>query len=220
MKKDKTNQEAINSLVDALMDVEIMKTSFSPAIISHPFFSTGFQMNKDLEMVNILEDKESFFKLKAETLSYLHKLQPLQILFHVNTPYRLFFVRMAFHDLSEKDKGELLREAWITAENPNEDINVSHEDILYMFSHVAPNYVMIKEDYESWLHLPKEVTVYRGIKSNGIEDAYSWTLNHDVAYRFATRFSNNGRIISKKVPKESILAYFNDRDEQEVIIKI
>jgi len=61
---------------------------------------------------------------------------------------------------------------------------------------------------------PKHVTVYRAMNpSDDIITAISWTLSKTVASKLA-----KGReVISLEIPKECIIAYFNRRQEQEII---
>lgn len=217
MKKE-TNQEAIDSLVEALMDVKIQETEYSPIIVSHPFFDCGIQNNSKHQLVNILEDEKVLKEIKEFNLLKLHGQSPIHILFHVCKPYRLFFVKMAFPNLSDTDKGELLREAWISQENPNDDINVSHNEILHMFKECKPEHLMDNEDYDFWRQLSDKVHIYRGVNPKGIENGFSWTLSKDVTYKFANRFGEEGYILEKDVSKDEILAFFNNRDEKEVII--
>ena len=69
------------------------------------------------------------------------------------------------------------------------------------------------------LNLPEEVTVYRGegSRSNPYSEAYSWTLNPNVANFFACRLDDSSpRLIKAKVKKENIVEYLEG--EEEVIV--
>lgn len=81
---------------------------------------------------------------------------------------------------------------------------------------------------ESSVHfsrLPKEfvcdgyITIYRGLgrKSTDIEIAKSWTLDKEVARKFATRFMDEGEVYQAQVKVENILAYFGEK-ESEVLV--
>lgn len=66
------------------------------------------------------------------------------------------------------------------------------------------------------------VTIYRGEgeKSQPTETALSWTTNPSVAYFFATRFAKEEATIYKAdVDVSDILDYFDERDEDEVLIR-
>ncbi len=70
--------------------------------------------------------------------------------------------------------------------------------------------------------LPETVTVYRGgnSASTPAENAYSWTLDINVAYFFACRLGNgSGTITMGHVAKADILDAFTDGDtEREIIV--
>ena len=66
-------------------------------------------------------------------------------------------------------------------------------------------------------NLPEKIVIYRGgVSKRGI----SWTLNKDIAEWFANRFraiNKGGQLFEKKVYKNDCIAYFNDREEEEII---
>jgi hypothetical protein len=84
---------------------------------------------------------------------------------------------------------------------------------------------MMDEDERKCLDLlPSELTIYRGCSLAEIESEkfrYSWTLNKDIANFFANEYRRNKHIkcgvVEKVVNKERLLAYFNGREEDEVI---
>ena len=64
--------------------------------------------------------------------------------------------------------------------------------------------------------------IYRGIagRRDRRPRGYAWTLSRDVACWYASRFSlANPCVISAEVSNEDVLAYVNDRDEQEVVCR-
>lgn len=73
--------------------------------------------------------------------------------------------------------------------------------------------------------LPEKITVYRGEgdKSTPHNEALSWTLSPNVALFFALRFATKGQetahFITGTVNKEDVLAYIQDREEEELIVK-
>ena len=60
----------------------------------------------------------------------------------------------------------MLCSAWISAENPNSDINVSKSELKQMFSYADPEYLMDDEEREQPDKLDSPVTVYRGVTSH------------------------------------------------------
>ncbi len=84
---------------------------------------------------------------------------------------------------------------------------------------------MKEEDMKLYLSLPNKVTVYRGANVDELESedyGFSWTLNLDIARKFATVTSpTKDRVILKAiVDKENIAAYTNAREEEECIINV
>jgi hypothetical protein len=61
---------------------------------------------------------------------------------------------------------------------------------------------------------PKLITAYRAMNSgDDVITAISWTLSKSVANKLA----KGRKVISWELPKECIIAYFNRRQEQEII---
>lgn len=70
-------------------------------------------------------------------------------------------------------------------------------------------------------NLPEQVTAYRGCHHAHWADGYSWTLDRSVAESFARRASYDAGcplVATATIPHECILAYFNEREEQEVVV--
>lgn len=66
----------------------------------------------------------------------------------------------------------------------------------------------------------KEITIYHGHnKGFDPKDEMSWTLDYGTARFFANRFNAAGEISSKKVKVRDVADFFNERGEQEIILK-
>ena len=79
---------------------------------------------------------------------------------------------------------------------------------------------MNQEERAAYKSLEDIVTVYRGVTSYNVKNvkALSWTLDRDTAEWFAHRFGEEGTVYEAQIPKEHILAYFNGRNESEVVV--
>lgn len=216
------HNDKISMIVNFLMDLDIgMIEGLSPIRVSHPFIEEGVSFNlKTGEVINLLEDEETLKKEKAVRLKRMRNMSPLQIVFCVSKPYRMLYLSLAFPYLSKKERSEIMHEVWISVENINGNINVSQIEILKMLRKCNQKYLMGQENYEAYENLPGTFTVYRGLQENAQEDGLSWTLSKDVAEWFANRFDNEGEIIEKMVHKTEVIAYFNDRDEEEIVLDI
>lgn len=217
-----THNNQILMIVKFLMDLDIgMIEGLSPIRVSHPFIEEGVSFNlKTGEVVNLIEDEDALKKEKALRLKRMKNMSPLQIAFCVSKPYRMLYLSLAFPYLTKKERSEIMHEVWISVENINNNVNVSQMEILKMLRRCNSKHLMGQENYEVYEKLPDTFTVYRGLQENAQEDGLSWTLSKDVAEWFANRFDNEGKIIEKVIHKSEVIAYFNDRDEEEIVLDI
>lgn len=100
----------------------------------------------------------------------------------------------------------------------------SGDDLKWLFKHTDKQFLVSKEEQLLLRNLPEVVTVYRGvtrIHEDGERDRSSWTLDKKVTRNFALRWARNvgegGHIYRGEINRDEILAYFDSRDEQEVI---
>lgn len=214
--------DQISMIVNFLMDLDIgMIDGLSPIRVSHPFIEEGVSFNlKTGEVIDLIEDEKALKKEKELRLKRMRNMSPMQIAFCVSKPYRMLYLSLAFPYLTKKERSEIMHEVWISVENINNNVNVSQMEILKMLRKCNPKYLMGQENYEVYENLPDTFVVYRGLQENAQEDGLSWTLSKDVAEWFASRFENNGEIIEKTVHKAEVIAYFNDREEEEIILDI
>lgn len=214
--------DQISMIVNFLMDLDIgMIDGLSPIRVSHPFIEEGVSFNlKTGEVSNLIEDEKALKKEKELRLKRMKNMSPMQIAFCVSKPYRMLYLSLAFPYLTKRERSEIMHEVWISVENINNNVNVSQMEILKMLRKCNLKYLMGSENYEVYENLPDTFTVYRGLQENAQEDGLSWTLSKDVAEWFASRFENNGEIIEKTVHKTEVIAYFNDREEEEIILDI
>ena len=134
--------------------------------------------------------------------------------------YQLTFLKFVKQYMSKKDFGEYLAYAWISTENPNKDTNVDVPTLIRWFAAADKNVLMSESELEFYNALPNEVVIYRGVLSedeNTEKKALSWTSDYDTAKWFATRYEMQGYIIKAKICKENIFAYFNGRNEDEIL---
>ena len=216
------HNDQISMIVNFLMDLDIgMIEELSPIRVSHPFIEEGVSFNlKTGEVINLIEDEEALKKEKELRLKRMRNMSPMQIAFYVSKPYRILYLHLAFPYLTKKERSEIMHEVWISVENINNNVNVSQMEILKMLRKCNPKYLMSQENFKVYENLPDTFTVYRGLQENAQEDGLSWTLSKDVAEWFANRFDNEGEIIEKVIHKSEVIAYFNDRDEEEVVLDI
>jgi len=128
----------------------------------------------------------------------------------VERPYRLEAMLEIFanYPAQWEIKAFMLRKTWIDCEAPHTNIHVWKS----LFSDPRFNkfYTGTKKG------LPKEFLIFRGYQGE-FDDGISWTLDKEKAEWFANRFNKKGVVKALMVRREDVIAYFNDRQEQEII---
>lgn len=219
-----TNLNHVKSVAGALLMTDINETEFSPMIVQHPFTSSGItavRRNGGLITLDIVQNKDDLRIWRAFMLESIRNAKSARdIYIMVNKPYTLTFLKFASPHLSKADFSELLADAWISSENPNNDPNLSKSKLISMFKNADPAVLMDESEYKELQTLDDPVTVYRGVTSHNAKNirALSWTLDRGVAEWFAHRFNEDGTVYEAQINKEHILALFNGRNESEVIV--
>lgn len=223
--QEETDLAKVKMIAHVLLDMEIVQTPFSPAIVSHPFTSTGVSMvqKKDgsiamIDLVRNETDRARWRQSVGERIDSAENAR--QVFLLLNKPYYLTFLQFAAPVLSQKDLGQLLADAWVLEECPNQDRNVSKKELLALFRSIPPEYLMNDGERMAYQAMEDPVTVYRGVTAYNAKNirALSWTLNRDTAEWFAHRFGEEGTVYEAQVGKEHILALFTGRNESEVIV--
>lgn len=134
-------------------------------------------------------------------------------------PYRIEAFEEIESRLTNKEYWELLGDIWTDTENYWQAADKWHE--LFSSKRAQRKYLMSAEERNHLLSLPNSVTVHRGFSVNGAEKSLSWTTSLEKASWFATRLTMDGerpRIATTTVDRDQIIAYKNERGEDEVII--
>lgn len=202
------------------LHMPIEENSLSPIVVDHPIFESGYMMNpKTREMVNILEDDDSLNDIIEAIEERIKQASSYEELFLIiRKAYRFAYFKFISEELNEKEFSRFLSYVWTISENPNQDINVSLEEAVEYFFRANKTYLMTPEERSYLASLPDQVTVYRGVAKGRNPDGLSWTDSYDTAKWFANRWHSNGEIRQGVVLKKDILAYFNGRDENELVI--
>lgn len=74
--------------------------------------------------------------------------------------------------------------------------------------------IMKSSDRQALRKLPKVMPVYRACDEKEAEKNFNWTLDPNIAVRFHKKY-----IAIRKIKKSDIYAYFNSRNEKEIILK-
>lgn len=220
----KTDLDSVKMVARALLNTDIHQTELSPIVVQHPFTSSGFNMvmiNGEPKCVDITADNEALDEWRKMVSEQIRSAKnAFEIYMMTNKPYGMTFLKYASHHLSKKDFSEILADAWIRSENPNNDPNLTQHELLSMFQSAESKHLMSQAEMNTLDALDATITVYRGITSYNAKNvkALSWTLDRNVAEWFATRFDEDGTVYQAQIAKSHIYAYFNGRNESEVIV--
>lgn len=210
--------ESVKSVADAFLYTELLVDKRERLLVHHPFFSCSVVIHNGAP-VNIFDDairKDVCDKLKEK----IHAARSAgDIAKMIQPKYQLEFFSYIHKYLGKEDYAVLLRDAWTDAEFPNRDPSVTLAGKIGFFRKADKSLIMDPQEQMVYEALPEKVTVYRGINSKGSVKGISWTLSKKKAYWFASRWpENKGMVYQAMVSKEHIYAYFNGRNEQEVIL--
>ena len=124
---------------------------------------------------------------------------------------KLFYLQ---NILSEKEYIDVVKDWYTQTEIVYQDLQ------LWIDTFKSIKNTKLLMDYDElnyFSNLPKKIIIYRGgVSKRGI----SWTLDKDIAEWFANRFkaiNKGGQLFEKKVFKNDCIAYFNGREEEEII---
>lgn len=221
-KKTETNLDEIKNMAKLFLYQPIkVDDNFSPKLcVYHPFLSSSTICIGSSEIVDIFDDEGALEKYHECMKKEIDKSDLHRIYVLVRKLYRLTFIKYCEPYLSEKDLAELFADAWVSSENPNQDANCSLSYLIKVFRKCNKHYLMQEEDYKVYQSLPDTFTIYRGVAVDRNPKGLSWTQNLKTAKWFAHRFDtekDKGYIQTAIAKKEDVLAYFNTRNEDEIV---
>lgn len=135
-------------------------------------------------------------------------------------PYRLDAFMSVEDILPDKKYWSLLGDIWTDSENIRQNMSEWRH---LLSSHRPCRYAMMQQEERNVIKhdLPGEVTVYRGFPGRGIQHGFSWSTNPVVAKFFARRLAGKDEarnLVVGTVAKKDVIAYFDGRSEQEVVV--
>jgi len=119
-------------------------------------------------------------------------------------------------EVSDAEYWHLLAVVWTDTEGPTQHRRLWLD--LFRCDRPGRHNLMTESERTFLEALPDPVTIYRGAPEKG-KRGISWTVDPERAAWFAVRFNiEEGHVYSASVPKSRIFAYFEERDEREVVI--
>ena len=213
-----TDLDYVRTVARAFLHYDLLPDEKSPMLLHHPFFNCPMTVYKN-EMVdlrdsavrkNIFEEITKKIQSARSAANITDMLQP---------KWRMEFFKYIERHLNEEDYACLLRDAWTGSEFPNRDPGITLAGKIRFFRKVNRSLLMNKREQKVFDSFPDIVTVYRGCCGKNAVKGISWTLSFEKAKWFAERFPMwKGTVYTATIPKQYIYAYFNDRDEQEIVL--
>lgn len=226
-----TNMGLIKGVAMSLLFQEVIPCQQFGFIVYHPFTNTNTVLVRnekktgEKEIVDILHDVKGKRLWMNEMKDRIYACEtPWQILYLMNKPYYFAFIKFAHSMMSNKDLGMILSHAWVSVEYSNDDANLSPKEMIHLLKSLPIELLMTEEDLKLWDTFPETLQIFRGVNKHNessVNTALSWTLNLETARWFANRFDDNneGKVYSQTVNKADVLAFFNTRNEMEVLIQ-
>ena len=164
VKLKETNLDGVKAIARTLLYTDIHKTSLSPIVVQHPFTSSGFNMvmiNGEPKCVDITADSEALHQWRKMVCAQIDSSKSaFEIYMMTNKPYGITFLKYAARHLSKQDFSQILADAWIRSENPNNDPNLSQSKLLSMFQSAEQKHLMSQDELNTLDELDATVTVY------------------------------------------------------------
>ena len=124
--------------------------------------------------------------------------------------------------------GAILRLAWIYGHSGSILGDYPRDQILSWFRRASPETLMDQQERSTLADLPDRVNAYRGVPASGNDpdDGFSWTLDSGVAQNFANLIAGRGiegqpgKVVSRLISKQDIIAFLDERQEKQLIIEL
>lgn len=218
-----TDIQQVRNINKVLYDVDIVPM-YGGLLCQHPYYTGMMTVDRDGSLLD-LNNPEHKSRAREYIFEMIDNSSIVTLYMLIQSAYKLLWVSLCKDFLSEKDFAEYLADAWVTQENPNMDVNVTRRSSISMFRKANKQYLMTPEDYEYYMNLPEEITIWRGVSLGRVKLGLSWTDDYDKAVWFQHRFENTsdkkrGRLYQVTTPKSNILAYLNTRGEAELVTNV
>lgn len=184
--------------------------------IKHPLI---FSMMHD-QALNAHVNRQYVMKVKALT-ELEDRDEWMSAVWIHERPHRFEALERMQDFMPDKEFWETVAEVWTDSEN----IWQHQEEWEWLLSSERPGREHIMDDGERMFLrlLPRTVTVYRGYHRDGREDGLSWTHDPSRAEFFATYMCYGKeelvpRVVKGTVAKSDIIAIFDGRNENEIIV--
>lgn len=221
MTKKVTDLQAVKGVALQFLNLRPEPVNGIPFFVNHPFLESSMIPDSKNNIYNVFEHPEVLNDYRNRMKAIILKGKLETIFCYMSKKYQLAFLKYAKPYMSKEDFDRYLAFVWISSENPNQDATVKIRTLISWFKQANKNYLMEKDELQYYNNLPAVVKVYRGIAvGRANQKGLSWTCDVDKAIWFANRFNTKtqkGYLLEGNIHKEDIFAYFNGRQESEVL---
>ena len=137
-------------------------------------------------------------------------------------PYRLDAYMEVCKNMKSEEYWTVLKDIWIDAEFPG--VNQKVWLHLFMRKHPDRRKLMTGKERRVLSTYPEtDMDIFRGYCGDEHQEGISWTTSYDQASWFAKRFAGDDKsrepLVAEAVcDKKNVIAYFNGRKENEILI--
>jgi hypothetical protein len=165
------------------------------------------------------------FKFKKEKLQAAIDSEnwPSYVFIH-ERPYRIEALQEVLFDFYPSDEValSLIASVWVDSENIYQNFE-SWQEIWNYAANVdnRHKFLMNTEEIAALAAMPDTIEIYRGTSYESSIKGMSWTTNKKKAIWFAQRMCNLDQgplLASAMVKKENVLAFFQGRNESEIVV--
>lgn len=193
-----------------------------PFMCNHPFTNSLVYYSKENATLVKMDNQMTKLQYQSDVFELIDTRHNIGALFAlIRNNYYLTFLKFCKPYLTDTDFADMLKLSWTCEENPNDDANVSLRTVLSWFRHTDKKSLMSEDELRFYNDLPQKFTAYRGVSVGRKPYGASFTLDRDKAIWFANRFGKDGiQLAEVEISKENIFAYFNCRNESEIVVDV
>lgn len=119
--------------------------------------------------------------------------------------------------LTDSAYWQILATIWM--DSPDNTVELDRWIKLFSSPRRDRHKLMKKKDRQVWRSLPDRIQCYRAIMlREDVKKAICWATTRKSAEFFQKHYQKDGGIVTKVFPKSRIMAYFDRRSENEVIV--
>lgn len=219
--RKQTDLEKAKEIARSFVYIDIRINKKTGFFVNHPYIGevvTAIMQDGKL-VVKDIRNETDLNDVRKNLLKVIDSVTEYQQFINIiRAPYLPAFFKHTKHLLCSDDYSAFLGTMWTIVEYPNIDENITAIEFVKLFRKADKSVLMDEDEFQQYLALPDEITVYRGIRARGSLKALSWTTDINKAKWFACRWNKTGKVYSAQISKEDVLAMFTLRGESELVV--